>query len=124
MCNQSADLHTQIEDLKLDGLNSEKTLAVSYCMHSDLCIWCTPFSKCSFYLQALSEQQDLEKSEFLYHIQTLEKEISHLSSCSLAREKENLRKDLEKTKTKLKETEFKLKNAIQEKTKLEVSAMP
>ncbi|CBI30110.3 unnamed protein product, partial [Vitis vinifera] len=95
LCNQSADLHTQIEDLKLDGLNSEKTLA------------------------ALSEQQDLEKSEFLYHIQTLEKEISHLSSCSLAREKENLRKDLEKTKTKLKETEFKLKNAIQEKTKLE-----
>ncbi|RVW35955.1 Kinesin-like protein KIN-7O [Vitis vinifera] len=27
LCNQSADLHTQIEDLKLDGLNSEKTLA-------------------------------------------------------------------------------------------------
>lgn len=75
-------------------------------------------------LQALIEQHELEKCEFVSHIQTLEKEISYLSSCSLAREKESLRKDLEKTKTKLKETEFKLKNAIQEKTKLEVYAIP
>ena len=74
-------------------------------------------------MQFLSEQQELEKCEFLAHIRTLEKEISCLSSCSLAREKENLRKDLVKTKTKLKDTEFKLKNAIHEKTKLEVYAM-
>lgn len=67
------------------------------------------------------EQQDLEKAEFLSQIQTFEKEISSLSSYSLAKEKENLRKDLEKTKAKLKETEFKLRNAVQEKTKLEVS---
>ena len=72
-------------------------------------------------MQELLEQQDLEKLEYLSLIQTLEKQISSLSSCSLAKEKDNLRKDLEKTKAKLKETDFKLKNAIQEKTKLEVS---
>lgn len=66
------------------------------------------------------EQQDVERGEHLSHIQVLEKEISRLSSCSLSREKETLRKDLEKTKIKLKETEFKLKNAMQEKTKIEV----
>ncbi|KAJ0043556.1 hypothetical protein Pint_18234 [Pistacia integerrima] len=69
--------------------------------------------------EALSEQQNLEKSKLLSHIQTLEKELSCLSSSSLVKEKESLRKDLEKTKTKLKEIDFKLKNAIQEKTKLE-----
>ncbi|KAM1748238.1 hypothetical protein ACFX1T_009141 [Malus domestica] len=67
----------------------------------------------------LLEHQDLEKGEYISHIQVLEKEISGLSSCSLAKEKENLHKDVEKTRMKLKETEFKLKNAIQEKTKLE-----
>ncbi|XP_044478345.1 kinesin-like protein KIN-7O isoform X2 [Mangifera indica] len=69
--------------------------------------------------EALLEQQNLEKSKFLSHIQTLEKELLCLSSSSLVKEKESLRKDLEKMKTKLKETEFKLKNVIQEKTKLE-----
>lgn len=62
----------------------------------------------------------MEKSELICHIQALEKEISCLSSCSLARDKESLRKELEKTKTKLRDTESKLKNCIQEKTKLEV----
>ena len=71
-------------------------------------------------LQELSEKHHLEKSKLLSQIQTLEKEISCLSSSSFAREKETLRKDLEKTKSKLRETEFKLKNTIQEKTKLEV----
>ncbi|KAK0592909.1 hypothetical protein LWI29_027637 [Acer saccharum] len=70
-------------------------------------------------LTALSEQHNLEKLYFLSQIQNLEKELSCLSSSSLAREKESLRKELDKTKTKLKETEFKLKNFIQEKTKLE-----
>lgn len=83
-------------------------------------MWCMALTECFCYLQALSEQQDLEKYEFLSQIRSLEKEISFLSSCSLAREKENLRKDLEKMKVKFKDTEFKLKNAIQEKTKLEV----
>ncbi|KAJ0098595.1 hypothetical protein Patl1_20895 [Pistacia atlantica] len=69
--------------------------------------------------EALSGQQNLEKSKLLSHIQTLEKELSCLSSSSLVKEKESLRKDLEKTKTKLKEIDYKLKNAIQEKTKLE-----
>lgn len=62
----------------------------------------------------------MEKSEFLVQIQNLQKEIYSLSSLSLAKEKENIRKDLEKTKFKLKEVEFKLKTAVQEKTKLEV----
>lgn len=66
------------------------------------------------------EHQGLERGEYLSHIQVLEKEISRLSSSSLAKEKETLRKDLEKTKVRLKETEFKLKNAMQEKTKIEV----
>lgn len=70
--------------------------------------------------QELLEQQDLEKREYLSYMQVLEKEMSGLSSCSLAKENEILRKDVEKTRAKLKETEFKLKNAIQEKTKLEV----
>lgn len=38
----------------------------------------------------------------------------------MAKEKESLRKELEKTKTRLKDVESKLKNAVQEKTKLEV----
>ncbi|XVE95776.1 hypothetical protein REPUB_Repub02eG0129000 [Reevesia pubescens] len=70
-------------------------------------------------LTALSEEYDLKKLEYLSHIQSLEKEISYFSSCSLAKEKESLRKDLEKTKMKLKDTESRLKNIIQEKTKLE-----
>ena len=70
--------------------------------------------------QTLLEQHELEKEEYISHIQVLEKEISSVSSCSLAKEKETLRKDLEKTKKKLKDAEFKLKNAMQEKTKLEV----
>ncbi|KAL6289173.1 hypothetical protein ACE6H2_006683 [Prunus campanulata] len=87
--NQTVDLQNQIEELKLDAQNSEKSL------------------------------RDLEKGEYLSYMQVLDKEISGLSSCSLAKEKESLRKDVEKTRMKLKETEFKLKNAIQEKTKLE-----
>uniref|UniRef100_A0A7N2M2K8 Uncharacterized protein n=1 Tax=Quercus lobata TaxID=97700 RepID=A0A7N2M2K8_QUELO len=93
--NQSVDIQNQIQELRVDTQHSENSL------------------------KELLEQQDLEKLEYLSLIQTLEKEISSLSSCSLAKEKDNLRKDLEKTKAKLKETDFKLKNAIQEKTKLE-----
>uniref|UniRef100_A0A6N2LTV8 Uncharacterized protein n=1 Tax=Salix viminalis TaxID=40686 RepID=A0A6N2LTV8_SALVM len=66
-----------------------------------------------------TETSNAKEEEFLSQIQNLQKELSFLSSCSLAKEKENLRKDLEKTKVKLKETESKLKNAVQEKTKLE-----
>ncbi|KAL5542545.1 hypothetical protein UlMin_010255 [Ulmus minor] len=93
--NQSVELQNQIEELKLDAQNSEESL------------------------RALLEQRDSEKEEHLFHIQVLEKEISGFSSCSLAKEKETLRKDLEKTKMKLKDTEFRLKTAMQEKTKLE-----
>ncbi|KAF3451459.1 hypothetical protein FNV43_RR07554 [Rhamnella rubrinervis] len=93
--DQSVDLQKQIEELKLNAHNSEQSS------------------------REVLEQQDVERGEYLSHIQVLEKEISRLSSCSLAREKETFRKDLEKTKIKLKETEFKLKNAMQEKTKIE-----
>jgi hypothetical protein len=68
-------------------------------------------------LQERLGQQELENGELLSYIQTLEKEIS---SSSVAKEKETLRRDLEKAKTRLKETESKLKIAMQEKTKLEV----
>ncbi|WCJ33370.1 Kinesin-like protein KIN-7O [Euphorbia peplus] len=90
--NQSIDLQQQIEKLEQDELNYEE------------------------YLSGLSEQHNLEKENLLQNIQSLEREIS---SSYLAKEKENMRKDLEKTKVKLKETEFKLKSAIQEKIKFE-----
>ena len=70
--------------------------------------------------QEISKQNEAEKSELLSQIQVLQKEISCLSSSSLTREKESIRKDLVKTNAKLRDTESKLKNAIQEKTKLEV----
>ncbi|KAF3789854.1 Kinesin-related protein 4 [Nymphaea thermarum] len=52
-------------------------------------------------------------------VYSLQKEISGLSTSSLVKEKEVLRKDLEKTRAKLKDTESKLKNCIQDKVKLE-----
>ncbi|XP_062111974.1 kinesin-like protein KIN-7O isoform X3 [Humulus lupulus] len=93
--DQFVDLQNQIEEIKLDAHNSEQSL------------------------RTLLEQQELEKKEYISYIQILEKEISSVSSCSSAKEKETLRKDLEKTKVKLKDVEFKLKNAMQEKTKIE-----
>lgn len=71
-------------------------------------------------LQELSEKREIEKCGLLSEIQALQKDISYLSSSSLAKEKEIMRKDFEKTKAKLKETEFKFRNTMQEKTKLEV----
>lgn len=73
-----------------------------------------------FSLKALKEQNELESLEYLKQIQYLQKEISCSSSSILTKERENLRKDLDKTKVKLKETESKLRNVVQEKTKLEV----
>ncbi|XP_023641305.1 kinesin-like protein KIN-7O isoform X2 [Capsella rubella] len=70
-------------------------------------------------LMMLSEHHESERSDLLSHIECLEKDIASLSSSSLAKEKENLRKDFEKMKTKLKDTESKLKNSMQDKTKLE-----
>ncbi|OMO99839.1 hypothetical protein CCACVL1_03590 [Corchorus capsularis] len=93
--NQSVDLQKKVKELMEYAQNHEASLT------------------------ALAEEHDLETSEYLSHIQNLEKELSYISSGSLAREKESLRKDLEKTKVKLKDTESKLKNTIQEKTKLE-----
>ncbi|XP_043694386.1 kinesin-like protein KIN-7O [Telopea speciosissima] len=93
--NEKMNLHKQIEELGLELHNSEMVL-MEHC-----------------------QKVELEKAELLSQIQNLEKEVTCLSSCSLAREKENLRKEHEKTKLKLKETESKLKNAIQEKTRLE-----
>ncbi|XP_049392243.1 kinesin-like protein KIN-7O isoform X1 [Solanum stenotomum] len=93
--NQSVDLHNQIEELKRAIEDSGNALT------------------------EISEKYEAEKSEHLFQIQSLQKELSCLSSSSLGREKENIRKDLEKTKAKLRDTESKLRNTIQEKTKLE-----
>ncbi|CAA2972322.1 kinesin KIN-7O [Olea europaea subsp. europaea] len=60
----------------------------------------------------LSTEREMQTSDFLSQIRILQGEILSLSSCSLAKEKESLRKDLEKTKAKLKDIEFKLKNAV------------
>ncbi|XP_020587927.1 kinesin-like protein KIN-7I [Phalaenopsis equestris] len=62
---------------------------------------------------------DMEKDELFSQILALQKEVSQLSSSSLTREKEALRKELDKSKSKLKDTECKLKNITQEKVKLE-----
>ncbi|TYI03817.1 hypothetical protein ES332_A11G368100v1 [Gossypium tomentosum] len=93
--NQSIDLQKQVQELREKAKNHEASLT------------------------ELFEKHDMEKLEYLSHIQSLEKEMSYLSSGSMARENQSLSKDLEKTKLKLKDTESKLKNIIQEKTKLE-----
>ncbi|KAM0895646.1 hypothetical protein ACQ4PT_023704 [Festuca glaucescens] len=64
-------------------------------------------------------QNDMEKDSILSELLTLRKEVSTLSSSSLMKEKESIRKELDRAKTKLRETENKLKNYIQEKIKLE-----
>ncbi|EMS49270.1 hypothetical protein TRIUR3_29836 [Triticum urartu] len=64
-------------------------------------------------------QHELEKDNILSELLTLQKEVSTLSSSSLMKEKESIRKELERAKTKLRETDNKLKNYVQEKIKLE-----
>ncbi|KAK7267150.1 hypothetical protein RIF29_19814 [Crotalaria pallida] len=93
--NQLGDLQKQLQEAQLNAQNSQNSLMES------------------------SEQKAFENAELISYIQTLEKDISSLTSSSLVKERETLRKELEKTKIKLKETESKLKIAIQEKTKLE-----
>ncbi|XP_022147755.1 kinesin-like protein KIN-7O isoform X2 [Momordica charantia] len=104
--NDHEELNSQMLQ-KVSKIENEKLLLQSY--SDDL----------QKQIEALSDHQNIEQAEYLAQIQTLQKEITCLSSSSLAREKESLRKDLEKTKGKLKESEVKLKNALQEKTKLE-----
>ncbi|WOL06441.1 kinesin-like protein KIN-7I isoform X3 [Canna indica] len=70
-------------------------------------------------MHELALQHDLEKDELLSQVLNLQKEVSCLSSSSLIREKETMRKELDKMKAKLKDTDSKLKNAIQDKIKLE-----
>ncbi|KAF7819101.1 kinesin-like protein KIN-7O isoform X2 [Senna tora] len=95
LVNQLADLHKQLQESKLDAENSQNSI------------------------MELSEQRELENEELLSYIQTLEKEVSCSASSTFVKEREILRKELEKTKARLKETESKLKIAIQAKTKLE-----
>uniref|UniRef100_A0A0A0LHF6 Kinesin motor domain-containing protein n=1 Tax=Cucumis sativus TaxID=3659 RepID=A0A0A0LHF6_CUCSA len=108
-----------------EELNSQLMQKVSKIENEKVCI----FEVCGWLLkqqvqnnEELStalDHQNMEQAEYLAQIQALQKEITYLSSSSLAREKESLRKDLEKTKGKLREFEVKLKNALQERTKLE-----
>ncbi|XP_061367839.1 kinesin-like protein KIN-7O [Gastrolobium bilobum] len=93
--NQLADLQKHLHESKLEAQNSQNSLMERF------------------------EQQELENAELISYIKTLEKDISCLTSSSVAKERETLRKDLEKAKAKSKETESKLKIVIQEKTKLE-----
>ncbi|XP_004497885.1 kinesin-like protein KIN-7O isoform X2 [Cicer arietinum] len=93
--NQLANIQKHLQESELDAQNSHNSL-----------------------LEQLG-QQELENGELISYIQTLEKDVSCLTLSSVAKEKETLRRDLEKAKTRLKETESKLKNAMQEKTKLE-----
>lgn len=72
------------------------------------------------HLQEQLKQQESENTELISYIQTLERDITCLTSSSVVKENETLRRDLEKAKAKCKETESKLRIAIQEKTKLEV----
>jgi centromeric protein E len=50
----------------------------------------------------------MEKDSILSEYLMLQKEVDTLSSSALMKEKEYIRKELEKTKTKLRETENKL----------------
>ncbi|XP_029129741.1 kinesin-like protein KIN-7O isoform X2 [Cajanus cajan] len=93
--NQLADLQKHLQESKLDAQNSQNSLMENL------------------------EQQKFENAELISYIQTLEKDLSYFTSSSVAKERETLRKDLDKAKAKLKEIESKLKLAIQEKTKLE-----
>ncbi|XP_072952929.1 kinesin-like protein KIN-7I isoform X2 [Typha angustifolia] len=95
LLNQALDHQNQIQELKSNFQNCEKAMA------------------------DLTLQHDLEKDSILCQLLSLQKEVASLSSSSLSREKESLRKELEKTKVKLKEMESKLKNSLQEKIKLE-----
>ncbi|CAL1385826.1 unnamed protein product [Linum trigynum] len=95
LSNKCSDLERRLQEMMQDAQNHEDALT------------------------KISEEANIEKEEYRSYIHILEKEIHQLSSCALAKEKESLRKDLEKARTKLKETESKFKNVIQEKTKLE-----
>lgn len=105
---------------KVSKIENEKLLLQSYSddLQNQIELLKQQVQNCEELSMAL-DHQNMEQAEYLTHIQTLQKEITCLSSSSLAREKESLRKDLEKTKGKLKESEVKLKNALQERTKLE-----
>ncbi|KAK9169738.1 hypothetical protein Syun_001878 [Stephania yunnanensis] len=109
-------LEKTIIELKSDKttLNNESII-----LHKQIAELRTNLQKADMILMECSQKQDIEKSELQLQIGNLEKEISSLSSLSLTKEKDILRKELEKTKVKLKDTESKLKNAVQDKTKLE-----
>uniref|UniRef100_A0A0A9CFZ3 Uncharacterized protein n=1 Tax=Arundo donax TaxID=35708 RepID=A0A0A9CFZ3_ARUDO len=64
-------------------------------------------------------QHELEKDSILSELLALQKEVVTLSSSSLMKEKESVRKELDRAKTRLRETENKLKNSILEKIKLQ-----
>ncbi|CAL9151481.1 unnamed protein product [Musa hybrid cultivar] len=92
---QSVDYQSQVQQLMSEVGNQEKAI------------------------NELGLQHDLERDELLSQVLSLKKEVSCLSSSSLIREKETMRKELDKLKAKLKDTDSKLKNAVQDKIKLE-----
>ncbi|KAK8966074.1 hypothetical protein KSP40_PGU016496 [Platanthera guangdongensis] len=96
LSNQLYGNQKEIQKLKADLESSEKIAAEQNLYH------------------------EMKKDELVSQILYLQKEVSHLSSSALAQEKEALRKELDKSKSKLKDTESKLKNVIQDMVKLEV----
>jgi centromeric protein E len=68
----------------------------------------------------MKEQHELEKEELCTQLVMMQNDIAVLSSSSLMHEIESLRKELDRARTKLKDTEAKLKTSIHEKIKLEV----
>ncbi|XP_020268561.1 kinesin-like protein KIN-7I isoform X2 [Asparagus officinalis] len=97
--NQLADHQKQIEELKYDLVTTERAMADQFSQH------------------------EFEKDELLGQVLNLQKEVMCLSSSALFKEKEIVRKELDKTKLKLKDMESKLRNTVQEKTKLESEKM-
>ncbi|KAF3339115.1 centromere-associated protein E [Carex littledalei] len=121
---QLNDCQSEIENLKCDINIREKTMAsllkgqLIDCQSEIEKLKCD-INSCEKTMDEMKEQHELEKEELCTQLVMMENEIAILSSSSLIREIESLRKELDRTKTKFKDAEAKLKTSIHEKIKLE-----
>ncbi|XP_062200040.1 kinesin-like protein KIN-7I isoform X5 [Phragmites australis] len=106
---------------KVCKLESEKKLLVqqSQDQQNELDKLKSSLRSCEKDIDDCNLQHELEKDGILSELLMLQKEVVNLSSSSLMKEKESIRKELDRAKTKLRETDNKLKNSIQEKIKLQ-----
>ncbi|XP_078150453.1 P-loop containing nucleoside triphosphate hydrolases superfamily protein isoform X2 [Carex rostrata] len=121
---QLNDSQTEIENLKCDINIREKTMASLLKGQFIGCQSEMEKIKCDIKdrektMDEMKEQHELEKEELCTQLVMMQNEIAILSSSSLIREIESLRKELDRIKTRLKDTEAKLKTSIHEKIKLE-----